>query len=297
MAIVAAFTRDPRFVGCDSDDEDDWASPPSTSPGDDDDYGGAASSGGSFSSSNSSGSSSWRPPLLHWGSALWGGRRRQRLVGFARAAGDYSLVRLLIGVRFLLGCRMKPQVGPKPLGAAAARTHPKPPARIAQPPPRAPATRPNEAPQTTPCQVATVSEVAVHPDLRGLGIGGKLLKRIVNQARAARQPTLGLGGPTRPGAAFPHALSRLQNTHLETTTTPHHRHHHPAPKLQVCASDVGDIGLVAPAELRPFFQGCSFDLDREASVPMVLRGLEGAEAERVAANERLREMLRHAELP
>ncbi|GBF94491.1 hypothetical protein Rsub_07025 [Raphidocelis subcapitata] len=187
VAIAAAFTRDPRLLADDSDDEDGAPSPPSSlgsSLGDDEDYG-ASSSGGSFSSG---GSGAWRSPLLQWGSALLGGRRQPRLVGFARAAGDYSLV-------------------------------------------------------------ATVLEVAVHPDLRGMGIGAKLLKRIVNQ---------------------------------------------------VCASDVGDIGLVAPSELRPFFQGCSFDLDREASVPMVLRGLEGggaAEVARVAANERLRELLRDAELP
>ncbi len=64
---------------------------------------------------------------------------------------------------------------------------------------------------------------------------------------------------------------------------------------QVCTSEVGDVGLVAPNELRPFFSGCSFEPDREDSVPMALGALRGggaAEARRVAGNEALKRLLR-----
>lgn len=73
VAIAAAFTRDPRLTDDGTDDEDEYAIP---------------HSGGSSSSS-----SGWTSPLLQLGSSLWGQRRPQQLVGFARAAGDYSLVR------------------------------------------------------------------------------------------------------------------------------------------------------------------------------------------------------------
>lgn len=61
------------------------------------------------------------------------------------------------------------------------------------------------------------------------------------------------------------------------------------------AAGVGDVGLVTPCELQPFFSGCSFDLDKEDSVPMVLRGLRGGgrrETEAVARNEALKRLLR-----
>ena len=106
VAIAAAFTRDPRFEGCSSDDDDDDAaeSAPSLTglSADEDDYASTSSSISAGSSSGRSGRSSsggrgptdaWAPAgLLQWGSALLGGGRRKRLVGFARAAGDYSLV-------------------------------------------------------------------------------------------------------------------------------------------------------------------------------------------------------------
>lgn len=96
-------------------------------------------------------------------------------------------------------------------------------------------------------------------------------------------------------------------TPLTPTLTPyHHQHHqhnhHPLPPacraaggvIQVNASDIYDVGLVTPQELQPFFQGCSFDLDREESVPMVLRGLSGgghAESDRVARSSTLKQLL------
>jgi len=199
VAIAAAFTRDPRLM------DDDRYSDPSDPSSDEDDYNNSngvtsdtASSYTSSSSTSSSGSGSaggnrssspsmWSTPLLEWGSSLWGPRRRARLVGFARAAGDYSLV-------------------------------------------------------------ATVHDVAIHPDLRGLGVGARLMKKIVTQVNQA---------------------------------------------------EVGDVGLVAPSEVRPFFRGCSFDLDREESVPMVLGGLSGggtAEVRRVAANEDLRRLLQQKDV-
>jgi hypothetical protein len=39
---------------------------------------------------------------------------------------------------------------------------------------------------------------------------------------------------------------------------------------QVSAGGVYDVGLVSPATLQPFFTSCSFDVDREDSVPMAL---------------------------
>lgn len=98
VAIAAAFTRDPRIT-------DDYAS-------DDDDYptgGSSRSDTGSEASASSGGSGSggglwtfggggegalagWPAPLRELGSSLFGQRRPPRLVGFARAAGDYSLV-------------------------------------------------------------------------------------------------------------------------------------------------------------------------------------------------------------
>lgn len=51
---------------------------------------------------------------------------------------------------------------------------------------------------------------------------------------------------------------------------------------------------MTPSELQPFFRGCSFDLDREESVPMVLRGVEAGQREtaRVAGNGELKRLLR-----
>lgn len=177
VAIAAAFTRDPRIMDDDTGDEDEY-------------WGSGWSSSGTGSGSSTTGSSGssggWHSPLIQWGSALLGHRRPQQLVGFARAAGDYSLV-------------------------------------------------------------ATVHDLAIHPDLRGFGIGARLIKKVVTQ---------------------------------------------------VCAADVNDVGLVAPSELQPFFRGCSFELDREDSVPMVLRGLNRggpAEADKVARNKDLKRMLQEVE--
>jgi len=39
---------------------------------------------------------------------------------------------------------------------------------------------------------------------------------------------------------------------------------------KIAAEGVYDVGTVTPASLQPFFHSCSFDLDRENSVPMAL---------------------------
>jgi hypothetical protein len=44
---------------------------------------------------------------------------------------------------------------------------------------------------------------------------------------------------------------------------------------QVTTHEVYDVGLVTPCELQPFFSGCSFEPDREESVPMAFAGLVG----------------------
>jgi hypothetical protein len=52
--------------------------------------------------------------------------------------------------------------------------------------------------------------------------------------------------------------------------------------------------LVTPCELQPFFSGCSFEPDREESVPMAFAGLVGdglGETRRVAANTNLKRLL------
>ena len=150
VAIAAAFTRDARVVAevdrCyaeleDSFEEEDEGeggasgSSMSTS-GDDDEFvarGGSASSAGSSSSSSSSASGVALPgSLLGWGGAAALLLRRPprrppaRLVGFARAAGDYSLA-------------------------------------------------------------ATLHDVAVHPALRGAGVGQRLVQRVVTQVRERRR--------------------------------------------------------------------------------------------------------------
>jgi N-acetylglutamate synthase-like GNAT family acetyltransferase len=40
---------------------------------------------------------------------------------------------------------------------------------------------------------------------------------------------------------------------------------------QISDRGVYDVGTVTPSQLQPFFRSCSFDLDREDSVPMALR--------------------------
>jgi hypothetical protein len=44
----------------------------------------------------------------------------------------------------------------------------------------------------------------------------------------------------------------------------------PPPLLQVSRQGVFDVGLVTPSHLQPFFRSCSFELDREESVPMAI---------------------------
>lgn len=65
---------------------------------------------------------------------------------------------------------------------------------------------------------------------------------------------------------------------------------------------VYDVGLVTPPELQPFFRAAAFDMDREASVALMLTqqrrgGLEAPDAgaaitARVAGNAALAELLR-----
>lgn len=52
---------------------------------------------------------------------------------------------------------------------------------------------------------------------------------------------------------------------------------------QVSRQGVFDVGLVAPAHLQPFFRSCSFDLDREESVPMAMRASWYKEADEINA--------------
>eukprot|EP00878_Enallax_costatus_P028381 GHUV01030654.1.p1 GENE.GHUV01030654.1~~GHUV01030654.1.p1 ORF type:complete len:143 (+),score=28.24 GHUV01030654.1:679-1107(+) len=89
----------------------------------------------------------------------WGWRRPRRLVGFARAAGDLSLV-------------------------------------------------------------ATIHDVLVHPEMQGYGLGSVMLRRLLNQ---------------------------------------------------IANQGVYDVGLVTPTQLQSFFYSCSFELDKEDSVPMAMQ--------------------------
>ncbi|KAI8476332.1 MAG: hypothetical protein J3K34DRAFT_516741 [Monoraphidium minutum] len=186
VAVAAAFSRDPRltddlYYGWSGGGDDDEYASSSGGAGSEGGWGDGGSDGGSEASG--SGASSGSGNSLAWLGGLWGSARPARLVGFARAAGDYSLV-------------------------------------------------------------ATVHDVAIHPAVQGYGVGARLMKKVVTQVTAAQ---------------------------------------------------VFDVGLVTPNELQPFFTGCSFNLDREESVPMALGALAGGggrERARVAASEELKRLLR-----
>ena len=102
VAIAAAFTRDPRLTDdniSDGTSDDDGYAGSGTSDAGSKGSGGSGSSGssslfggGSFGLGSSGPALEWPEPLLQLGNSLFGARRPLRLVGFARAAGDYSLV-------------------------------------------------------------------------------------------------------------------------------------------------------------------------------------------------------------
>jgi hypothetical protein len=52
---------------------------------------------------------------------------------------------------------------------------------------------------------------------------------------------------------------------------------------QVSRQGVFDVGLVAPSHLQAFFRSCSFELDREESVPMAINSSWWKDAESINA--------------
>jgi N-acetylglutamate synthase-like GNAT family acetyltransferase len=69
---------------------------------------------------------------------------------------------------------------------------------------------------------------------------------------------------------------------------------------QISDEDVWDVGTVTPGHLQPFFHTCSFELDREQSVPMALSRGWAAEVEQInqplQANSKLAELLQQVTL-
>jgi hypothetical protein len=53
--------------------------------------------------------------------------------------------------------------------------------------------------------------------------------------------------------------------------------------LQVSRQGVFDVGLVAPSHLQAFFRSCSFELDREQSVPMAINSSWWKDADSINA--------------
>lgn len=69
---------------------------------------------------------------------------------------------------------------------------------------------------------------------------------------------------------------------------------------QISDEDVWDVGIVTPSHLQPFFHTCSFELDKEDSVPMALRRGWEAEVQQInaplQANPQLAALLQRATL-
>lgn len=69
---------------------------------------------------------------------------------------------------------------------------------------------------------------------------------------------------------------------------------------QISDEDVWDVGTVTPSHLQPFFHTCSFELDKEDSVPMALRRGWEAEVQQInaplQANPQLAALLQRATL-
>jgi hypothetical protein len=53
--------------------------------------------------------------------------------------------------------------------------------------------------------------------------------------------------------------------------------------VQVSRQGVFDVGLVAPSHLQAFFRSCSFELDREESVPMAIKSSWWKDADSINA--------------